>query len=99
MYASWENQCKHTYTEDIGFALSEKAISKLPLISVATGYLIAYDALGFLLSPIAYGIYVAALKTNKVTLSSHHNLMLLSAVVVGEVLTIYEFIGTLQHYK
>ena len=86
-----------TINLDIGFALDEKSVSSaLSGTSGTTLFLYLYDVIGYLMLIFVYIFYMLALSKNKENLLSYHDNFLLSTVIVGIILIIFEFVATVR---
>ena len=106
MYTSQEYQfgAPYTYTEDIGFALSEENISTHPSNSKSSiiHYLDYYDGIGYVLlivlcvsySRYSYYNTIGLAKSDALPLSYHNNNILLCIALMGLPILIYECIKT-----
>ena len=79
------------HTEDVGFALSERSISALSTDYIVTICLLLYDVIGYIIFITVFTILSwIALTRYKTGLMSYRDNLLLSMVIIGGILVIFE---------
>lgn len=104
MYAFREFQCVSDsfLTEYIGFSLNGKSVSssaRLYISIITWTSLYFYDIIGYIVVIFVYATYNWAVTKKLATPMSYHDSFLLSAVIIGSILMIFEFGATLQYIK